>query len=209
MATTTTRSQPKDAARRAAPPEAADGRDLSQRLRQARRAQELTLATLAERAGLSIGFISQVERGLTTPSMRSLRLLAGALGLRVEELFSHPTGGDAREERHVVRRDRRRVLNLEAIGMHMEIMTPRESGSIQLFAAYLRPGGISGPEDDRHEGSECGVVIDGQLELWLDGEKYLLGAGDSFSFESRTPHRYRNPGPTMTYLHWTITPPIY
>ena len=199
----------KDAARRAPPPTPQDGRELSQRLRQARRALGLTLAALATRAGLSIGFISQVERGLTTPSMRSLRQLADALGLRVEELFSHPVDSDPREQRHVVRRDRRRVLNLDSIGMHMEIMTPPGEGAIQLFAAYMRPGGVSGAEDDSHEGFECGVILDGQLELWLSGEKHLLGPGDSFAFDSRTPHRYRNPGPTMTFVHWTITPPIY
>jgi transcriptional regulator with XRE-family HTH domain len=203
------RRRAKDAARRAPPPLAQDGRELGHRLRQARRAQGLTLTALAGRCGLSIGFISQAERGLATPSMRSLRLLAGALGLRVEELFSHPTASDAREAAHVVRRDRRRVLSLESIGMHMEIMTPPGETAIQLFTAYLRPGGISGAEDDRHQGCECGVILDGQLELWLDGAKHLLGPGDSFTFDSRTPHRYRNPGPTMTCIHWMITPPIY
>lgn len=182
---------------------------LTARLRQSRAGQGLSLKQVATRSGLSIGFISQVERGLTSPSMRSLRQLADALGLQVDDLFSQPPAAKKREARHIVRKDMRRVLNLDDIGMHMEIVTPRSAPGVQAFAAYLRPGGTSGKEYDSHRGQECGIILDGQLELWLDDEKYVLGPGDAFSFNSKTPHRYRNPGPTMTYIHWVITPPIY
>jgi transcriptional regulator with XRE-family HTH domain len=182
---------------------------LAMRLRQARKAQGLRLTDVAKRTGLTIGLISQVERGLTTPSMRSLRQLADALGIQVDELFRQPPAASDREADHIVRKDRRRVLNLERIGMHMEILTPKKTRAVQAFAAYLLPGGISGTEFDAHHGQECGIIVDGQLELWLGKEKYLLGAGDCFSFNSRTPHRYRNPGPTMAYIHWVIAPAIY
>ena len=171
--------------------------------------QGLTLKDVANRARLSIGLISQIERGLTTPSMRSLRQFAKALSLPVGSLFSHSDGANVDEIRHIVRKNTRRVLKLDRIGMHMEIFTPAEGYAIQAFTTYLSPGGMSGPEFDSHAGQECGIVIDGQLELFLGSEQYLLGPGDSFSFESKTPHRYWNPGTTMTYLHWMITPPIY
>ena len=202
--------QPIAARKKPAPPEESrPGEGLSARLRQARKMQNLTLKDVAERAGLSIGLVSQIERGLTTPSMRSLRELAGALGLPVGSLFSHGDGGNIEEMRHIVRKDMRRVLKLDHIGLHMEIFTPAEGYAIQAFTTYLSPGGMSGLEFDAHEGQECGMVIDGQLELFLGSERYLLGPGDSFSFQSTTPHRYWNPGTTMTYLHWMITPPIY
>ena len=185
------------------------GERLSACLRQARKMQNLTLKDVANRAGLSIGLVSQIERGLTTPSMRSLRELARALSLPVGSLFSHSGSGNIEEMRHIVRKDMRRVLKLDHIGLHMEIFTPAEGYAIQAFTTYLSPGGMSGLEFDAHEGQECGMVIDGQLELFLGSERYLLGPGDSFSFQSTTPHRYWNPGTTMTYLHWMITPPIY
>ena len=171
--------------------------------------QRLTLKDVADRAGLSIGLVSQIERGLTTPSMRSLRELAKTLGLPVGSLFSPGDSTNIDEMRHIVRKNMRRVLKLDRIGMHMEIFTPAEGYTIQAFTTYLSPGGMSGREFDSHAGQECGIVIDGQLELFLGHAQYLLGPGDSFSFESKTPHRYWNPGTTMTYLHWMITPPIY
>ena len=191
------------------PAKAPQADDLGRRIRQARKAQGLSLKDIADRTGLSIGFVSQVERRLTTPSMASLRGLAKALGLQVAELFHQASTASPNEADHIVRRNQRRVLDLESIGMHMEIVTPREVKGVQAFAAYLRPGGISGQKFDSHHGQECGIIIDGQLELWLGSEKHLLNAGDAFSFNSRTPHRYRNPGPTMTYVHWIIAPAIY
>lgn len=185
------------------------GFGLSAMLRDARKSKGLNLQDVAEATGLSIGLISQIERGLTTPSMRSLRQIANALGLSVSSLFAHADDEDSGESRHIVRKHMRRVLNLESIGMHMEIMTPIEGAPIQAFVAYMLPGGISGPEFDSHVGQEFGIIIDGQLELFLGAQRYLLNPGDSFSFNSQTPHRYTNPGTTMTYIHWVITPPIY
>jgi len=182
---------------------------LSALLRDARKKKGLNLKDVSDATGLSIGLISQIERGLTTPSMRSLRQVAGALGLSVSSLFAHSDEEDADEGHHIVRKHMRRVLNLKSIGMHMEIMTPIEGTPIQAFVAYLLPGGMSGTEFDSHIGEEFGIIIDGQFELFLGSQRFLLNPGDSFNFNSKTPHRYVNPGTTMTYIHWVITPPIY
>lgn len=178
-------------------------------LRALRTGKRLSLKVVAGRAGLSIGLLSQIERGLTTPSMRSLRQISAALGVSPSLLFEAFEPDDTSEGRHVVRRSGRKVLGLEHIGLHMEIMSPEGGGPIQGFASYLRPGGESGPEFDSHEGHEFGIVVDGCLDLFLGTDVYNLAPGDSFAFCSETPHRYANPGPTMTYVHWVITPPIY
>ena len=60
-----------------------------------------------------------------------------------------------------------------------------------------------------HEGDEVGLVISGQMELWVGDRHFLLTAGDSFSHSSREPHRYRNPGPGETVVIWAISPPTY
>jgi transcriptional regulator with XRE-family HTH domain len=182
---------------------------LADLLREARKNKDLSLQDVADATGLSIGLISQIERGLTTPSMRSLRQIADAVDVSVSSLFARTDAEDAGEARNITRKDMRRVLNLESIGMHMEIMTPPEGTPIQAFVAYLLPGGMSGTEFDSHIGHEFGIIIDGQLELFLGPQRYLLNPGDTFSFNSETPHRYVNSGTTMTYIHWVITPPIY
>jgi mannose-6-phosphate isomerase-like protein (cupin superfamily) len=60
-----------------------------------------------------------------------------------------------------------------------------------------------------HDGEEAGILMSGQLEIWIDGKNFLLGQGDSFAFKSTLPHRYQNPGPTEAVVIWAITPPSY
>lgn len=185
-------------------------RRLGGKMREVRKAAGLSLQEVAERAELSVGLISQIERGLTSPSIRSLRLLAAALATPVDHFFSRPEEPDEAERTYVVRPRTRRVLDLSHRGMTMEIISPPEQGAaMQTFITNLQPGGGSGIELDVHDGEEAGLVLCGQFELWLGDKRFLLSEGDSFRFNSRTPHRYRNPGETLTRVHWTATPPIY
>ena len=108
-----------------------------------------------------------------------------------------------------MRHDQRRILNLAHTGISIELLTTSGFENVQTFFAYIIPGGSSGADYDSHEGSESGVVLTGQLELWLDGAKHLLNPGDSFCFDSRTPHRYLNPGKAILQTYWVISPPIY
>jgi quercetin dioxygenase-like cupin family protein len=71
------------------------------------------------------------------------------------------------------------------------------------------PGSASGTQPYTHRGEEGGLVLEGMLELWIENEKFLLNAGDSFSFPSTKPHRYRNPSKRETVVLWVITPPTY
>lgn len=180
-----------------------------EKLRALRKGLGLSLKGLAALSGLSVALISQVERGVNAPSMRSLRQLAKGLGVGVETLF---TGDDAEAEGSVgaiVRHGNRRVLNLGHTGTFMELLTPAGFQGLQTFHSYIAPGAGSGPEYDSHVGTESGVVLSGRFDLWLDGRRHALGPGDSFSFQSSMPHRYENPGNTMTQVIWAITPPIY
>lgn len=186
-------------------------RRLGKKMREVRKAAGLSLQEVAERAELSVGLISQIERGLTSPSIRSLRLLAAALATPVEYFFSRPEEPGEDERTYIVRPRTRRILDLSHRGMTMEIVSPggKGEGALQTFITNLQPGGGSGIELDVHDGEEAGLVLCGQLELWLGDKRFLLSEGDSFRFNSRTPHRYRNPGETLTRVHWTATPVIY
>ena len=184
-------------------------RTLGRKMRQIRKARGLSLQTVAQRAGLSVGLISQIERGLTSPSIRSLRQLGAALDVPVEQFFTLTEPPEAYEEGHIVRPRHRRVLDLPHTGITIELISPDSSGALQMFIANIEPGGASGPELDVHEGEEAGLVLAGRLELWLGDKHYLLDQGDSFRFSSATPHRYGNPGIMTARIQWVITPPIY
>jgi quercetin dioxygenase-like cupin family protein len=179
------------------------------KVRALRKGRGLSLKDVAQLSELSVALISQVERGINAPSMRSLRQLAKALGVGVETLFTEVSEAGDASSGVVVRHGHRRVLNLGHTGTFMELLTPTGFEGLQTFHSYISPGAGSGPEYDSHVGTESGVVLSGRFDLWLDGVKHSLGPGDSFSFQSTVPHRYGNPGKTMTQVIWAITPPIY
>ena len=193
-----------------APSEATDpsqprliGRDI----RGLRKARGVTLAELAEASGLSVGYLSLLERDRATPSIKALHAVSRALGVTISWFFE---ANDVPEEERdlVVRRARRRRLDYSA-GVVDELLSPNLTGALELLSCRFPPGASSGEEPYTHSGEEAGVVIRGRLELWVDSRTVTLEAGDSFGFNSALPHRYRNPGPDEAEVIWAITPPSY
>lgn len=165
----------------------------------------LSLRAVAEAAGVSESFLSQVERGVASPSVASLRRIAEALGESVGSLFEGPAGGGK-----VVRvAERRRLVHPKR---HWEdvLLTPSDSKRLQVILSTIEPGAGSGKEPYAHDSDEeCVIVLKGRLEFWVEHERFDLSEGDSLVFESRRPHRNRNPGPTKAEVLWVITPPSY
>ena len=180
---------------------------IGREVRSLRKARGLTLSDLAEASGLSIGYLSLVERDKATPSINALHAVSRALGVTVSWFFEAGAVPDA-ERDLVVRRARRRRLDFSA-GIVDELLSPSLAGALELLASRFPPGASSGEEPYTHAGEEAGVVIRGRLELWVDGKSFLLEAGDSFGFPSSLPHRYRNPGMEEAEVIWAITPPSY
>lgn len=178
------------------------------RIRELRRAKRLTLQGLAAASGLSIGYISQLERNLATPSIRALSAVARALDANVSWFLPDPERDEEPGSDVVVRARTRRSLRFES-GVRDELLSPSLSGQLEMMRCTFEPEASSGDEPYAHEGEEAGYVAEGQLELTLEDTVYWLEAGDSFHFESERPHRYRNPGPGTTVVIWAMTPPRY
>jgi transcriptional regulator with XRE-family HTH domain len=178
-------------------------------IRRLRREKGLTLAQLAERSGLSIGHLSQVERGLSTPTIRQLQAISAAMGEQIGRFFRPASATPPDPGRVVVRAGERKTLRYDGLGMTDFLLTPGLQGRLELILAELEPGAGSGDEPYSHEGEEAGLVVAGELELWVEDERYLLCEGDSFAFASTRPHRYRNPGRTTARVVWAVTPPSY
>lgn len=186
----------------------ADGPDIGREIRTLRKAKGLTLERLGAQAGLSVSYLSQIERDISTPSVKVLHDLARALDVTVGWFFDGPNSAPEEERDCIVRQARRRKLHFEA-GMTDYLLTPDLSGALELLECVFPPGASSGAEGYRHAGEEAGVVIRGAFELWIGERRHRLEAGDSFRFASTTPHRYANPGDTETVVIWAITPPTY
>lgn len=178
------------------------------KVRLLRRSRQITLQDLAERTGLSIGYLSQVERDLSSPSVKALRDIATALDVNISSFFEAPKSSQTGEQQYIVRENDRRHLRFRT-GITDFLLSPNLNGQIELLLSRFEAGASSGEDPYTHQGEEAGIVIQGQLELWIDAERFLLSEGDSFNFHSTQPHRYRNPGETESVVIWSITPPSY
>jgi len=167
---------------------------VGQRLRDLRRQANLSLETVAARSALSVGFLSQVERGLSSPSLRVLATLADVLGVGIAALFGTTAGNGHGPRGIVTRAVERAELKLWRTGVSKQLLHPTGSdGKLTLFMVHMEPGGSTGDELYTHDGEEAGLVLEGTMTLTVDAETWTLMTGDSFRFESRRPHRFGNP----------------
>ncbi len=173
-----------------------------QRFRRLRVDRGLSLAQVARATGVSIGFLSALERGQMRASVATLRRIARFYRTNILSFFEA-----AEENPRVVRRAQRKILETTP-GVRMELLAwGRTAMEPHLFR--IKPGGGSG-ESYAHAGEEFLYVLRGQFEIWLGAkERHLLKTGDSLYFESSTPHRWRNPGRAVTSLLWINTPPTF
>lgn len=180
--------------------------DIGVTIRRMRDDRQLSLKDLASKSGLTQSFLSQVERGLTSPSVASLRKVAQAFGVPLAALFQGPVA----PENHVVRRAQRRQLVHPGRQWRDYLLTPNLTGKLQVIWSVIEPGGGSGEEPYTHDSDEeCVVILHGRLEFWVGPDHYSLDEGDSIVFESRIPHRNINPGPERAEVLWITTPPSY
>src|SRR6266404_5389257 len=173
-----------------------------QRFRRLRARRGLSLAQVARATGVSVGFLSALERGQMRSSVATLRRIARFYRTNILSLFDA-----AGENRRLVRPAHRKVLETKD-GVRMELLAWGNT-VMEPHLFRVKSGGGSG-ESYVHEGEEFLHVMRGNFEIWLDGkEHYHLKPGDSLYFESSTPHRWKNPGRTETWLLWINTPPTF
>jgi DNA-binding transcriptional MerR regulator/quercetin dioxygenase-like cupin family protein len=169
-------------------------------LRRLRERRKLSLAEVASAAGISVGFLSALERSQMSGSVGTLRKLARFYKTNILDFFE--ANGSSRH----VRRSQRKVLRAGE-GVQMELLAWGNT-VMEPHLFRIKPGAGSG-DSYSHEGEEFIYVLRGELEIALDGEQYRLKPGDSFYFESATPHRWKNPGQGETFLLWVNTPPTF
>jgi transcriptional regulator with XRE-family HTH domain len=172
------------------------------RFRRLRTRRGLSLAQVARATGVSVGFLSALERGQMRSSIATLRRIARFYRTNILSFFEA-----AGENPRVVRPAQRKILEATP-DVRMELLAWGNT-AMEPHLFRVKPGGGSG-ESYSHEGEEFLHVLRGEFEIWLNPkEHYQLKRGDSLYFESTTPHRWRNPGRTETWLLWVNTPPTF
>ena len=171
------------------------------RLRLVRSSRGLSLAEVATKVGISVGFLSAIERSAMSASVATLRNLAKFYRLNILDFFDQ---SGARQ--YQVRPSERRQLQASD-GVRMELLA-WGNPVMEPHLFHVAPGAGSGAEEYSHEGEEFLFVLSGSLDLIVDGTEYSLREGDSFYFESSTPHRWMNRAKKAVVL-WVNTPPTF
>ncbi len=185
-------------------------RRLGVRLRLARKTKGYTLKELAARSQCSESLLSKVENGRALPSLHLIHRLVHVLETNISWLFEESEP----ENSPVSRAGTRPVVTLDnrlgdGAGVTFERIIPFKKGHLlQCNIHHLDIGGSSG-SPITHEGEEVGYILAGRVELNLADVRYILEVGDSFCFQSDTPHSYRNVGDERASILWSCTPPTF
>jgi transcriptional regulator with XRE-family HTH domain len=201
------------------------GAQLGPRLRRVREDRGLSVRELARRINCSPSLISQVERGLSAPSVGILYAIASQLRTSLDFLFGvaaagdamlatahgdghvQPDGGAGWPDGHglVQRGGRRRTIDL-ASGVRWERLTPGADDRVDFLEVIYQPSGHSTDSRRplRHDGHEYGLIVSGRLHASVGFETFELAPGDSIAFDSALPHQYWNTTDTDTRAIWVV-----
>jgi transcriptional regulator with XRE-family HTH domain len=163
-------------------------------LRALREKKGLSIRALARASGISANAISMIERGRTSPSVSTLYKMADALNIPITDFFQT----EPELENVVFRKALERTRVPFQRGVWEGLGGEKFEGRVEPFALTLESGANSGPYPITHTGHEFVVCLRGQLEYQVEGQIYLLEAGDTLLFSSHLRHKWRNPGPTVT-----------
>jgi len=186
--------------------------DVGARLKEIRTAAGLSQRELAARAGVTHGLISMIEQNKNSPSVASLRKILGGVSMTMADFFQENSN-----ERHKVFFSTDELLDLTSklgsiSGKKKKRMTLRQVGNarehgLQILHEKYEPGADTGPTMLEHNSHEGGIVISGELEITVGDQVQVLKAGDSYLFDSRIPHRFRNIGGQVCEVVSACTPP--
>ncbi len=183
---------------------------IGHQIRDLRKAKGITLSYIAEKIGKSVGYVSQVERGVSSLPISVLQAISEVLGVQITWFFHTENQQKTDEINYVVRSDSRRSLDFSDTGISEELLSPRLSGDLLMILTTFSPGAETGKEPRKRKGEEGGYIKSGVLELTIGTKRFNLKEGDSFSIVGDDPHFVRNPSSDQdTVVLWVMTPPVY
>lgn len=177
---------------------------IGEKLKRLRRANSLTQEELANRAYLTKGFISQLERDLTSPSIATLKDILDILGVSLADFFR-----DQVEERVVYPQGARIITSNSTPACRIEVLVPdAQNRRMDPVLVTMGVGGQLQPQRP-HEGEEFGLVLKGTVSLVLDNLAYKVRQHECFYFRSDREHALANVGKQEARILWVVTPPIF
>lgn len=180
--------------------------DLGARLRAVRELHSLSQRELAKRAGVTNGTISLIEQNRVSPSVGSLKKVLDGIPMPLADFFADDLA-PSRESAFFA------VPDLTEIGggaiSYRQVGRDLARRAIQMIHERYAPGADTGRRLLHHQGEEAGIVVRGRIEVTVGAERRLLGPGEAYYFDSRQPHRFRNPGPEECEVVSACAPPTF
>lgn len=180
--------------------------DIGFRLQAVRKAKGLSQRELAKRVGVTNSTISLIEQNKVSPSISSLKKVLGGIPISLADFFTLDLG-DSGDSPFYAIDDQPDVGNNDIhyflIGQH------RSNRQMCLLREVMPPGSDTGEAMFNHDGEEGGFIVQGQVEVTVGDQVRVLGPGEGYYFESRTPHRFRNVGQTDAIVISANTPPTF
>ncbi|MEW6081490.1 MAG: cupin domain-containing protein [Bacillota bacterium] len=169
-------------------------------LKRLRMEKGLTLREMSSMTGLSVGFLSNLERDINSPTLSSLAKICQALNASLVTLFQE----DTPSEKRVVRKAERDLLFVSKTSKAAYTSLSERNKRLQAVCITMEPGGDYGEVPLGHAGDEFGVMLEGTMEITIGGEVYLLEEGDAFYIDAYVPHKYRNTGSDRCVSLWVL-----
>jgi len=188
----------------------AEGIRIGRQIRDLRKAKGVTLQTMADKIGRSVGYISQVERGVSVLPIPVLQSICELLEVQVTWFFHTETEQPIEELGHIVRSNARRHLNFAGTGIREELLSPTLSGEMLMILTTFSPEAESSPQQRKRRGEEGGYIKSGRLTLSLGDDSFELSTGDSFTISKDDLYLIKNPSSKdEAVIVWVICPPNY
>jgi transcriptional regulator with XRE-family HTH domain len=175
------------------------------KIKSLRRQKEMTLSQLSILCKCSPSLLSQIERGTVNPSFSTLKAIGDALGTTVAHLVAEisPTGHSPSS---LMRPKERKSLTTEG-GVRFQLLTRNLSVPFEFILNQWPPGTSTGKKSYAHEGEEAGLLLEGELEVEVEGKVSLMKAGDTITLRSSAIHRISNPGKKRALAVWVNSVP--
>jgi transcriptional regulator with XRE-family HTH domain len=186
--------------------------DIFDSIKKLRKAKGITLQEMSNRTGISLNHLSQIERGRINPSIGTLKKITNTLDVPFMSLGNgerSPSVPTPQKKLEVVRQDSRKMLVFPKSKTKVYLLTPDLKRKLEVILSESEPDELGSDEWYSHEGEEFGLVLEGELEVTVDGEVCILGEGDSVYFQSHLPHRMRRVGDKRCKSIWVVTPPSF
>jgi transcriptional regulator with XRE-family HTH domain len=174
-------------------------------IRSLRKSRKLTLMALADRLGRSVGWLSQVERNKSHPSIADLGRMSEVLDVSISSFLQ--VGAAKGEEGLIVRADARRPIGSRTEGMVEALLSPDLTDDFEVIHSAFAPHSRLTEPLSRPTQEVC-YLIKGRFDISVDGQKFSLSAGDSFRLRGQQ-FQWANPYDETCEIVWVISPPIY